>query len=157
MQSRYQWWSLETPSRAWDSSPDPFLRVSFSKVSVSSRSRRLQVLVTSLLFENFNTATIWHNKISVIQCAFCLLYLQVRNDQSRQEKCQKFEKNSISKWWWHFLENFRKILPQSTNFQVAVSISKRTSRVPDFLMKSRSRRFDQVSDSTFRSRLHHWC
>jgi len=83
VQSRDQWWTFETWSRVRDSSPDPFLQVSFSKVSVSSRSRRLPVSVTSLLFENFNTATIWHNKISVIQCAFCLLYLQVRNDQSR--------------------------------------------------------------------------
>jgi len=83
VQSRYRWWSLWTWSRARDSSRDPFLRVSVSKVSVSSRSRRLQVSVTILLLETFNTAAIWHSKISVIQRAFCLLYLQVRNDQSR--------------------------------------------------------------------------
>jgi len=29
----YQWWSLETWSRSRDSSRDPFLRVSVSKVS----------------------------------------------------------------------------------------------------------------------------
>jgi len=36
---------------------------------------------------------------------------------------------------------FRKTLAYFTNFQVSVSISKRTSRVSDFLMKSRSRSF----------------
>jgi len=51
------------------------------------------------------------------QRAFCLLYLQVRNNQSREEKCQKFEKKiqlevvmtffgEILEKYWHALQMF---------------------------------------------------
>jgi len=49
-----QWWSLETWSRSRDSSQDPFLRVSVSKMSD---------LDPKHCVEAFNTATIWLRKL----------------------------------------------------------------------------------------------
>jgi len=69
----FQWWSLET----WSLSRDPFLRVSVSKVSG---------------LETLSIAKKWFIKIYIIQ-RFCLLYLQVRNNQNISEKCQKLKKN----------------------------------------------------------------
>jgi len=39
-----------------------------------------------------NTATIWLSVTSSIQRTFFLLYLQVRNNISKYEKCRKFVK-----------------------------------------------------------------
>jgi len=36
-------------------------------------------------------------KLCIIQIFFCLLYLQVRNNQNASEKCQNFEKTSCQK------------------------------------------------------------
>jgi len=42
-------------------------------------------------------------KVKPSKILVCCLYMQVRNKQSMWENWQKFEKISISKWWWHFL------------------------------------------------------
>jgi len=85
-----QWWSLETWSRSRDSSRDPFLRVSVSKVS-----DLVFVSVSKVSgLETLNSAKKWFIKISKIQI-FCLLYLQVRNNQNMSEKCQKLEKIQV--------------------------------------------------------------
>jgi len=46
----------------------------------------------ALILQNRPTSTTRLSKTSVIQCAFCLLYQKVKNNVSRQEKCQKFKK-----------------------------------------------------------------
>jgi len=56
-------------------------------------SRRLLVSVTAHCPETLNAATVWLSKTSITQEFFCLLYLQVRNNQNMSDKCQKFEKN----------------------------------------------------------------
>ena len=72
---------------------------------------------------------------------FCFLYFQVRNNQNRSEKCQKFEKILTYKWWRHF----EKISAKCTNFEAwSLGIEFQVS-VSEFLMKSRSRSFNQVS------------
>ena len=96
------------------------------RFQVSSRSRRLQVsrlrILQKMVLHNFYNSTI-----------FCLLHLQERTNQNWSEKCQKFEKNSTQKLSRHKI--FRQI----------AQILK--SRVSGFFMKSRSRSFNQVSDS----------
>jgi len=62
------------------------------------------------LFETFDTATILLRKIFAIQRAFCLLYLQARNDQSEQENSQKFEKTSTRSGDGIMWKMIRKIL-----------------------------------------------
>jgi len=42
--------------------------------------------------EALKSAMTWLSKTSVIQRAFGLVYLQVRNNQRRLAKCQEFEK-----------------------------------------------------------------
>jgi len=59
---------------------------------------------------------------------FCLLYLQVRSNQSKSEKCQKIEKKLKSEVMTTFLKKFRK---NTQIFKSRVSVS-------EFLMKSRS-------------------
>jgi len=78
----FQWWSLET----WSRSRDPFLRVSVSKVSGLVSVSKVSGL------ETLSIAKKWFIKIYIIQ-RFCLLYLQVRNNQNISEKCQKLKKN----------------------------------------------------------------
>jgi len=57
-----------------------------------SRSREQKVSVTSLLFLD-----------RILQgygsTSFSLLHLQVINNQTRSNKCQKFEKNQLKKKW----------------------------------------------------------
>jgi len=64
---------------------------------VSTRSRRLQVLVTSVLSWNFEYCKDMAEEIFCNSVSFSMLYLQVRNNhnQSMSEKCQKFEKNQL--------------------------------------------------------------
>ena len=84
-----QWWSLEIWS--WSRRDFPFFQ---------SQSRRFEVLSWSRSqvhsLEALSTAKILLSKTFVNQRVFGLLYLQIRNNQSRQEKCQKFEKIDTS-------------------------------------------------------------
>jgi len=70
-----------------DSSRDPFLRVSISKVSdLISVSK-----ATGL--ETLNIAKIWYSKISIIQQHLFAVFAG-KKQPNLSEKCQKFEKKS---------------------------------------------------------------
>jgi len=73
-----QWWSLETH----------FCESRSRRFQISSRSRRLQVSRFWILQRNGLVKFLQSNN-------FCLLHLQVRNNQNRSEKCQKFENNPL--------------------------------------------------------------
>ena len=100
-----QWWSLETHI-------------------CESLSRRLQVSRLWTLQRNSLVKLLKFND-------FCLLHLQVRNNQNMSEKSRN-KKNSTQKWSQHSKQNFGK-----------------NARVSEFLMKSRSRSFNEVSVSKF--------
>ena len=119
---------------------DPYLRVSVSKFSglvPVSKATGLDHKPISL-----NIARTWLSKTSVIQKVFSLLCWQVRNNENRWEKCQKFEKSLT----WEVVTTFCwKFLAKSTNFEAS-------SLGPEVLTKFLSRRL--------RSRLHRttvWC
>jgi len=97
-----QWWSLETHiCESW--------------------SRRLQVSRLWMLQRNSLVKFLKFND-------FCLLHLQVRNNQNMSEKARN-KKNSTQKWSQDSKQNFGKMLK---------------SRVSEFLMKSRSQSFHEV-------------
>jgi len=77
-----------------------------------------------LVKDNFNNSTF-----------FCLLYLQVRNNQNRSETCQKFEKSQIGS----DDDVFKKCWQNAQILKTRVSVSDFKSRVSGFLMKSRCR------------------
>jgi len=93
------WWSTETWSRSRDSSRDTFIRVSVSKVlglvSVSEATglshRPVALKLSICQLQQYGLT-----KLLQFNVFLCLLHLQVRNNTSRSEKCQKFEK--ISTW-----------------------------------------------------------
>ena len=113
-----QWWSLETHiSESW--------------------SRRLQVSRLWMLQRNSLVKFLKFNN-------FCLLHLQVRNNQNISEKARN-KKYSTQKWWRHSKENFGKM----PKFWSLESRSYWWSFGLEVLTRSRSRRL--------RSRLHRWC
>jgi len=92
---------------------------------------------------------------------FCLLYLQVRNNQKHVGKMPEIRKKFKSEMmttWRHFFKKFwqnaqiLKSRDSVSNFKSRVSVS-------EFLMKSRYR-LEILTRSRcrrLRSRLHHWC
>jgi len=64
--------------------------------------------------ETLNIARMWVSQTFVIQWVFSLLYLQIKNNQNRSEKCQKFEKFILEV----VITFFWKVPVKSTNFEV---------------------------------------
>jgi len=107
-----QWWSLETHiCESW--------------------SRRLQVSRLWMLQRNSLVKFLKFND-------FCLLHLQVRNNQNMSEKARN-KKNSTQKWWRHSKQNLGKML-KSQGFWWSLGL--------EVLTRSRSR--------WLCSRLHRW-
>jgi len=114
-------------------------RPRFQRFQVTSQfwSRRLQVSRLWISQRNGIVKFLWFND-------FCLFNLQVRNNQNKSEKCQKFEKKYKLEVMMTFLKNISKkcknfeVLCLGLEFQVSVS---------GFLMKSRSRSRSQCCHS----------
>ena len=113
----------------------------FASVGLESFRSRSQ----ASCFETLNTAAIRLGKISVIQHFFSAISAakkQPKEAGNMPEIC-KFSPSKL--WKTFFWKFFGKFSAYSTNSQVSIL---------DFLMKSWSQSFDQVSVSKFRSRLH---
>jgi len=87
--------SLIFGSRSPAMSPETY----FSSLGPESfRSRRLQVSILWILQRKFANCKVKKNFWNLT--IFCMLHLQVRNNENKSEKCHKFEQNSTRKSWY---------------------------------------------------------
>jgi len=124
--NNHHWWSLEFWFRSRDESRDPFLQVSVSKVS------GLVSVSKSAGLETLNIAKKWYSKISIIQQILFVVFAG-----KKQPKPVRKNARSLKNIQLRSNDIFLKIRQNAQILKSRVSVS-------GFLMRSRSRSFNQI-------------